>query len=162
MIQVVTTDDLAFTPITVLAGLIVRKRVSSTEIVTALLQRVERLDPTLRAFITLRPEAALRAARRADREIADGRYLGPLHGIPIAHKDISWTRGILTTAHSRTLNNFVPDRDATHVRRLRRAGMILLGKTNLTEFAIGSAMELYGVTPNPWDLSRYTGGSSCR
>jgi len=133
--------------------------VSPVEIVTALLDRIDRYDGALHSYITVCGDAALDAARRAERDIRAGRRRGPLHGVPISHKDISWTRGVRTTAHSRTLVDFVPEHDATHVARLARAGMIMLGKTNTTEFANGG-MDVFGVTRNPWDLAHYTGGSS--
>ena len=151
--------DLAFQPLTALSAMLARHEVSPVEIVEALLGRIERHNEELRSYITVCAESARAAARQAEREIRDGRRRGPLHGIPITHKDISLTRGVRTTAHSRTLLEFVPDHDATHVRRLFEAGMILLGKTNTTEFACG-ALDVFGVHRNPWDVSRYAGGSS--
>jgi aspartyl-tRNA(Asn)/glutamyl-tRNA(Gln) amidotransferase subunit A len=151
--------DLAFLPLTALSAMLARHDVSPVEIVEALLGRIDRHDEELRSYITVCAGPARAAARRAEREILDGRRRGPLHGIPIAHKDISLTKEVRTTAHSRTLLEFVPDHDATHVRRLSEAGMILLGKTNTTEFACG-ALDVFGVHRNPWDLSRYAGGSS--
>jgi aspartyl-tRNA(Asn)/glutamyl-tRNA(Gln) amidotransferase subunit A len=155
----VTAADLPFLPITVLSRLIERHDVSPVEVTTALLDRIDRRDARLRAYITVCRDAALADARQAEQEILAGRRRGPLHGIPIAHKDVSLTRGVLTTAHSRTLAEFVPDHDATHVRRLREAGMILIGKTNTTEFACGT-MDIFGVARHPWDPRLYTGGSS--
>ena len=152
-------SDLCFLPIGILADQVARRRVSPVEIVTALLDRIDRFNLGLCSYITVCPESALEAARRAEREINAGQHRGPLHGIPIAQKDIHFTRGVRTTAHSRTLIDFVPDHDATHVRRLAEAGMILIGKTNTTEFAIGT-MDIFGTARNPWDPSRYTGGSS--
>jgi aspartyl-tRNA(Asn)/glutamyl-tRNA(Gln) amidotransferase subunit A len=152
-------DDLPFLSVAELSALLARRKVSPVEIVTALLARIDRYDGVLRSYLTVCREGALAAARQAEKEIVRGRRRGPLHGIPVSHKDISWTRGVRTTAHSRTLVNFVPDQDATHVRRLADAGMILLGKTNTTEFANGD-MNLLGLAPNPWNLAHYTGGSS--
>jgi aspartyl-tRNA(Asn)/glutamyl-tRNA(Gln) amidotransferase subunit A len=152
-------SDLAFQPAFVLSDLVASRQVSPVEIVTALLERVDRYDAVLRSYITVCRDAAIRAARRAERQIMAGRRLGPLHGIPVSHKDISWTKGVRTTAHSRTLLDFIPREDATHVRRLARAGMILFGKTSTTEFASGE-MQVFGTSRNPWDRSRYTGGSS--
>jgi aspartyl-tRNA(Asn)/glutamyl-tRNA(Gln) amidotransferase subunit A len=151
--------DLAFLPLTALSRLVEKHEVSPVEIVSALLPRIERYNEDLRSFITICGDSALAAARAAERDIVHGRRLGPLHGLPVAHKDISVTKGVRTTAHSRTLLEFVPDHDATHVRRLSEAGMILLGKTNTTEFACG-ALDVFGPHRNPWDLSRYAGGSS--
>jgi aspartyl-tRNA(Asn)/glutamyl-tRNA(Gln) amidotransferase subunit A len=151
--------DLAWLPATVVSRLIDEREVSPVEVVTAHLQRIDRYNTRLNSYITVCHDDALNAAGRAEREISAGRRRGPLHGIPIAHKDISWTRGVRTTAHSRTLLDFVPDDDATHVGRLAAAGMILLGKTNTTEFACGT-MDIFGIARNPWDTSRYAGGSS--
>lgn len=151
--------DLAFLPISALSDLIARRKVSPVEIVGALLDRIDRYDATLHTYITVCRDAAMHAAKLAERAAFAGRRRGPLHGLPVSHKDISWTRGVRTTAHSRTLLDFVPEHDATHVRHLRRAGMILLGKTHTTEFANGG-MEIFGTTRNPWDLAHYAGGSS--
>ncbi len=151
--------DLHFLSVSELSDLIAKKEISPVEVIEALLERIDRYDSVLHSYITVRREEALTAARRAERDIRAGRRRGPLHGIPISHKDISWTKGVRTTAHSKTLLNFVPDHDATHVRRLARAGMILLGKTNTTEFALGG-LEVFGIARNPWNLAYYTGGSS--
>lgn len=152
--------DLAYTSLTELGRLLDTRKVSPVEIVSAALERIERYNGRLASYITVCGEAALAAARRAEQEITGGGGRRTrLHGLPIAHKDISLTKGVRTTAHSRCLIEHVPDRDATHVRRLAEAGMIMLGKTNTTEFACGT-MDLFGVARNPWDLSRYTGGSS--
>ncbi len=144
-------SDLIFMSATALSRLISRRELSPVEIVTTLLKEIDHHNDRLRTYITVCADSALEEARRAEREIASGRYRGPLHGIPVSHKDISWTEGVRTTAHSRILLDFVPVADATHVRRLRRAGMILLGKTSTTEFAIGG-MDLFAMTRNPWDL----------
>jgi len=152
-------SELCFQPATVLAERIAQRKISPVEVVTAYLDRIERYNGTLRSYLTVCGDAALGAAREAEREIAGGRSRGPLHGLPISHKDIVFTRGVRTTCHSNTLREFVPDSDATAVRRLADAGMILLGKTNTTEFACG-AMDVFGAAQNPWNLSRYTGGSS--
>ena len=152
-------SDLPFLSLSNLSELVARRKVSPVEIVIALLDQIDRLDGALHSYITVCREPALEAARRAERDVRAGRRRGPLHGLPISHKDISWTRGVRTTAHSRTLLDFVPEHDATHVARLARAGMIMLGKTNTTEFANGG-MEVFGVARNPWNLSHYTGGSS--
>lgn len=152
--------DLAYTSLTELGRLLDARKVSPVEIVSAALERIERYNGRLASYITVCGEAALAAARRAEQEITGGGGRRTrLYGLPIAHKDISLTKGVRTTAHSRCLIEHVPDRDATHVRRLAEAGMIMLGKTNTTEFACGT-MDLFGVARNPWDLSRYTGGSS--
>ncbi|HEV2282179.1 MAG TPA: amidase [bacterium] len=152
--------DLAYRSLTDLGRLLDRREVSPVDIVQAVLGRIERYGGRLASYITVCGEAALSEARAAEQEIARaGRRRGRLHGLPIAHKDVSLTRGVRTTAHSRCLLEYVPDRDATHVRRLREGGMILIGKTNTTEFACGT-LDLFGVHRNPWDLGRYAGGSS--
>ncbi len=138
-----------------------RREFSSVELTRALLARIARLNGPLNAFITVTEETALAAARRADEALQAGRG-GPLTGIPIAHKDIFCTDGIRTTCGSRILDNFVAPYDATVVERLHAAGAVLLGKTNMDEFAMGSSNETsyYGPVCNPWDLKRVPGGSS--
>ncbi len=150
---------LSFLPITELATLIKNKDISPVDLVEELLDRIELFNADLNSYITLCKDSALLAASNAEAEIFEGKYRGSLHGIPVAHKDISKTKHIRTTAHSKTLLNFVPEFNATHVERLEQAGMILLGKTNTTEFACGD-MHLFGKTRNPWDLTRSSGASS--
>jgi len=132
------------------------------DLVRVYLDRIERLNPRLNAYLTVAAEAALAEAHRAAREIARGRWRGPMHGLPVALKDNIYTRGIRTTAGSKVLENFVPDEDAAVVVRLREAGAILLGKTHLHEFAYGvtSNNVFYGPARNPWDTARIPGGSS--
>jgi aspartyl-tRNA(Asn)/glutamyl-tRNA(Gln) amidotransferase subunit A len=134
---------------------------SSEELVGHLLARIERLDPELNAFITVTGEAALAAARLADTALAGGNA-APLTGVPIAHKDIFCTAGVKTSCGSRMLDNFISPYDAAVVERLRAAGTVTLGKTNMDEFAMGSSNEtsFYGPVRNPWDLKRVPGGSS--
>ena len=142
------------------AGLRAR-RFSSLDLTLHYLGRIERLAPALNAFVTVTADRALDDARRADERIARGEG-GPLTGIPVAHKDIFCTDGILTTCGSKMLSNFVAPYDATAVERWRAAGTVLLGKTNMDEFAMGSSNEtsFYGPVRNPWDPSRVPGGSS--
>ena len=142
------------------AGLRAR-RFSSVELVTALLMRVERAQATLNAFISVTREQALAAAAAADRALAAG-SAGALSGVPIAHKDIFCTQGVRTTCGSRILENFVSPYDATVVAKLKRAGAVLLGKTNMDEFAMGSSSETsyYGPVRNPWNPQLVPGGSS--
>jgi aspartyl-tRNA(Asn)/glutamyl-tRNA(Gln) amidotransferase subunit A len=155
-------DDLCYLSVLELGGLLRRRQVSSVEIVRSLLERIERLEPMLNAYITVTAEEALAAARRCDEELAAGRDRGPLHGIPMAVKDLFDTAGIRTTAGSKILAERVPDEDATVVRKLREAGAVILGKTNLNEFACGVTTKNahYGDTHNPWDLACTPGGSS--
>ena len=136
--------------------------VTSVELVERALAAIEALQPSLNAFITLNGTAALAAAAAADARRAAGQPLGPLDGIPIAHKDIFCTQGLKTTCGSRMLDNFVPPYDATVVSRMAGAGLITVGKTNMDEFAMGSSNEtsFYGNVANPWDLACSPGGSS--
>ncbi len=134
---------------------------SSVEITRHFVERIGRANASLNAFLTVTGERALADARRADERIARGEG-GPLTGVPLAHKDIFCTEGVLTTCGSRMLSNFVAPYDATVVERLAAAGMVLLGKTNMDEFAMGSSNETsyYGPVKNPWDTSKVPGGSS--
>jgi len=133
-----------------------------TEAAQAYLDRIEALDPQVRAFLTVTRDEALKDAAAADARFTTGTPLGPLDGIPIALKDVLCTRGIRTTCGSKILERFVPPYDATVVARLRGAGAVLLGKLNMDEFAMGSSTENSGyfATRNPWDLGRVPGGSS--
>jgi aspartyl-tRNA(Asn)/glutamyl-tRNA(Gln) amidotransferase subunit A len=142
------------------AGLKAR-RFSATELAGAFLERIERAQAQLNAFITVEADTVLAAAAAADRALADG-SAGPLTGLPIAHKDIFCAAGSRTTCGSRMLANFVAPYDATVVARLRAAGVVMLGKTNMDEFAMGSSNETshFGPVRNPWDRARVPGGSS--
>lgn len=137
------------------------KRFSSVELTRHFLQRIQKHNATLNAFITITGDAALSSAEQADRKIAQG-SAASLTGLPLAHKDIFCTDGVLTTCASRMLSNFIAPYDATVVTRLRDAGMVMLGKTNMDEFAMGSSNETswYGPVKNPWDHKKVPGGSS--
>ncbi len=126
------------------------------------LERIERLNPLLSAYLTPTPESALEEAAAAEKEIRAGRYRGPLHGVPISIKDNFATRGVRTTAGAKALSDWTPDFDATVVTRLREAGAVSLGKTNMHEWAKGShgVNPFYGTPCNPWDRERIPGGSS--
>ncbi|MGH9775166.1 MAG: amidase [Candidatus Acidiferrales bacterium] len=155
-------NELGFLTIEEAADLLRRKKISPVELVEDALARIARIEPRLNAFITVTAEQARRAARRAEREIMRGGARGALHGIPITLKDNIETRGVRTTAGSKILARFVPKKDAAIAERLARAGAILLGKTNLHEFAYGVTTENphYGATRNPWAGERIAGGSS--
>ncbi len=143
-----------------LRGLAARQH-SSEELTRHFLARIERVNPDLNAFITVTGERALAAARVADARRARGEG-GPLEGLPLAHKDIFCTDGVLTSCGSKMLANFIAPYDATVVTRLRNAGTVMLGKTNMDEFAMGSSNETshFGPVRNPWDTARVPGGSS--
>lgn len=138
------------------------KKISSRELTRALLSRIERINPKINAYVTVLPEAAMREAEARDEEIARGIVRGPLHGVPVAIKDIFCTKGIRTTCASRILKDFDPPYDATVVERIRAAGAVLLGKQNMDEFAMGSSTETscFGPVLNPWATDRIPGGSS--
>ena len=138
------------------------KAVSPVEVTQGCLERIERLNPALNAFITVTAESALQQARTAEAEIQRGQWRGPLHGVPIALKDLIDTAGVRTTAASALFENRVPQEDAEVVRRLKASGAVLLGKLNLHEFAYGgsSVISHFGAVRNPWDTKRITGGSS--
>ncbi|CAK0747343.1 Glutamyl-tRNA(Gln) amidotransferase subunit A [Gammaproteobacteria bacterium] len=144
-----------------LAAGLSRRAFSSVELTQYFLDRIQAYNPVLNAFISVTSEQALDQARAADRRLALGET-GPLLGIPIAHKDIFCTQGVLTSCGSRMLHNFVAPYDATVVARLKQAGAVMLGKTNMDEFAMGSSNETshYGPVRNPWDRQRVPGGSS--
>ena len=129
---------------------------SPVELARQTLEGISKLQPTLNAFITVTEELALEQARRAEREIREGRDRGPLHGIPFAAKDLFYTRGIRTTVGSKILRDFVPDHDAAVIERLREAGAVLIGKTGLHEWAYGitSNNPHFGPIRNPWDTTR--------
>ncbi len=142
--------------------LIRSKKISVTQLITAHLDQVERFNPRLNAIITLTAESALQAAKEADAKIARQESLGPLHGLPVAHKDLFLTKGVKTTFGSPIYKDNVPDIDSLPVERLKNAGAISLGKTNTPEFGAGSQTfnALFGATLNPYDLSKTCGGSS--
>lgn len=135
---------------------------SSTEAIEACLTRIDRDNGKVNAFVTVVADKALEGARAADSEIASTGQRGPLHGVPIAHKDLYYTKGVRTTAGSKVRADFVPDYDSTVVARLHAAGMVMLGKLNTHEFAYGPTNDtsLFGACHNPWDLERVSGGSS--
>ncbi|MBI2880348.1 MAG: Asp-tRNA(Asn)/Glu-tRNA(Gln) amidotransferase GatCAB subunit A, partial [Candidatus Tectomicrobia bacterium] len=135
---------------------------SSEELTRTFLDRIAQVEPTLNAYITVTEQAALEAARAADDRRRRKAGVTPLTGIPIALKDLLCTRGVRTTCASKILSNFIAPWDATVVRRLREAGAVFLGKTNMDEFAMGSSNETswFGLVKNPWNLETIPGGSS--
>ncbi len=155
-------DELAFSSLTGAAALLRAGKVSPVELVRACLRRIEAQNSVLNAFVTVTAESALQEARAAELEMQRGRWRGPLHGIPVAIKDMIDTRGVRTTAASAVYLDRVPGEDAAVVSRLRRSGAILLGKLNMQEFAIGgsSVPSHFGPVRNPCDPSRIAGGSS--
>lgn len=145
-----------------LGAMIAAGEVSAAEVAGAHLDRMAEVEPKVQAFLHVDRETTLEQARAVDARIRAGERLGPLAGVPIAHKDIFATRDMPTTAASKILEGWRPPYDATVTRRLREAGLVILGKTNLDEFAMGSSTEnsAYQLTHNPWDLTRIPGGSS--
>ncbi len=154
--------DLTNLTLTQAAAALRRGDFSSRELTQAYLARIERLEPKVRAFLTLTPEMALRQAEAADDRLRAGEDEAPLLGVPLAVKDVLAVAGVRATAGSRILENFVPPFNGSAVQRLLDAGVVVLGKTNTDEFAMGSSTEnsAYGPTFNPWDLKRVPGGSS--
>lgn len=157
-----TGSDLCELGLVELARQIESRLVSSTEVVEAALARLDRLEGRLNAFITVAHEQAREAARQADGELARGVYRGPLHGVPVSVKDLFFTAGLRTTGGSAILADWVPDEDSALVERLKAAGAVILGKTNLDEFGHGgtSTLSHFGPVHNPWNLERIAGGSS--
>lgn len=145
-----------------MASLIRAGKLSARETLEAHLNHIERVNPKVNAIVTLACDQAREAAKRADEMQARGRTPGPLHGLPVAHKDLQLTRGIRTTFGSRIFRDFIPDEDSPLVERIRNAGAIALGKTNTPEFGAGSQTynEVFGATLNPWDVTKTCGGSS--
>jgi aspartyl-tRNA(Asn)/glutamyl-tRNA(Gln) amidotransferase subunit A len=147
---------------TELAVAIRARRVSPVEVTEAVLARIERLNPRLNAYCTVTADAALEAARAAEQALAQGRPLGPLHGVPVSVKDTILTAGVRTTRGSKLYAGYVPPEDAPVVERLKAAGAIILGKTNTPEFGWKGVTDntLFGPTRNPWNVERTPGGSS--
>jgi aspartyl-tRNA(Asn)/glutamyl-tRNA(Gln) amidotransferase subunit A len=156
------SEELAFAAIAELAPRLAAKELSPVELTEATLARIEQLEPKLNAFITVTADSARHAARAAEAAIMAGHHLGPLHGIPVGIKDLYATRGVATTYGSPLFADWVPDFDAAAVERLKRAGAVLVGKTNLHELAYGStsANAHYGPVRNPWRPDHHPGGSS--
>ena len=154
--------DIQRATITNLSNLIRTKAISPVEVVETFLERIHTVQPRINAFITVLDEQARQAAQRAEKEIMTGHYRGPLHGVPFAAKDLFFTAGVKTTCGSRILADFIPSEDAAVISRLKDAGAILLGKTNMHEFAYGvtNLNDHHGHVRNPWHVERISGGSS--
>ncbi|MBF0278926.1 MAG: amidase [SAR324 cluster bacterium] len=157
-----TSTEICFLTATEMAEHIRTKKLSAKEVMEAHLSKIEETNAALNAIVTLLPEQAMEAAARADEAIARGNPLGPLHGLPVAHKDLALTKGIRTTFGSPIYQNFVPDRDSLIVERLKKAGALTIGKTNTPEFGAGSQTfnEVFGATLNPYNTEKTCGGSS--
>jgi aspartyl-tRNA(Asn)/glutamyl-tRNA(Gln) amidotransferase subunit A len=154
-------SELCFKSVAELAPLLKARKLSPVDLTRAFLDRIEAVNPKVNAFITITGEQALEQARKAERDIAAGRYRGPLHGVPYAPKDLFATKGIRTTNGSKATANWIPDHESTATARLNHAGAILIGKLNLLEFAMGSGQSgLIGPARNPWDLNYSPSGSS--
>lgn len=155
-------SEICFMTATEIVQNIKDRKLSAREVMAAHLEQIERVNPQVNAIITLLPERAMDGAAAADEALVRGKDLGPLHGLPIAHKDLALTKGIRTTYGSPILQDFVPQEDALIVERLRNGGAITIGKTNTPEFGAGSQTfnEVFGETLNPYDTSKTCGGSS--
>jgi amidase len=156
------TNDLCFLTAVEQAQLLRRRELSAVELLDAHLAQIERVNPAVNAIVTLVPELARERAEAADRALASGEGAGPLHGLPVAHKDLALTAGIRTTMGSPIFADHVPEESSLHVERTQAAGAVTLGKTNTPEFGAGSQTfnRVFGATRNPYDLTRTCGGSS--
>jgi len=154
------TSELPFLSAGDLSRLIQSKEVSPVEATEAYLDRIGSLDHRFNSYLTVMREQALADAQQAEKDIASGQHKGPMHGVPVAVKDQFWSKGVRSTGGSRILADFVPDEDATVIANLRKAGAVVLGKTNMTEFAITGFSHRYATPRNPWNTDSYTGGSS--
>jgi Asp-tRNA(Asn)/Glu-tRNA(Gln) amidotransferase A subunit family amidase len=155
-------DDLAFLSISELSELIRTRKVSPVEVTRVMLQRIDKLNPILNAYITVTTDQAMKSAQDAEKGIQQGKWRGPLHGVPVALKDLFDTAGVRTTAASGVFKDRIPAEDAEVVRRLKAAGAVLLGKLNMHEFAFAgtSTVSYFGAVHNPWETTYSTGGSS--
>ncbi len=154
--------EFAYLPAVTIAQMVRNKEVSPVEVVESCLNRIEKINPSINAFCTLVPELALEDARRAEKMIMSGSATGPLHGVPVGIKDLTPVEGVRTTFGSLLFKNFVPRGDAIPVARLKKAGAIVIGKTNTPEFGHKGTTDnlLFGTTKNPWNLEMTPGGSS--
>lgn len=155
-------QDICWMSASNLSDAIAAKALSPVEVVRALLERIEAINPKINAYVIVTADSAMAAAKEAEDAVMRGEELRALHGVPLSVKDVTFTKGVRTTMGSRLMENFVPEEDAVHVARLKKAGAIILGKTNTPEFAAKAVTEnlLFGITRNPWNLERTVGGSS--
>ncbi|WP_259455720.1 amidase [Bacillus sp. PK3_68] len=155
-------SDILFDTIETVGELVRNKKISPVELTKLTLERIDLHEPGLSAFITITKEEALVQAKEAEKEIQKGNWRGPLHGVPIAVKDLLQTKGVRTTGGSKIFEQWIPSEDAFAVQKLKEAGAVIVGKANLHEFAMGATTENphYGSAKNPWDLTRIPGGSS--
>ena len=151
---------LCFLSLSELSAKLRTREVTSVEATRAVLDRIHKLNPSLRAYLTVLDESALRQAEAADKEIAAGKWRGPLHGVPVAVKDLCWTKGVPTTCASKVLRDFRPDSNATVVDRFEKAGAVLLGKLHMTEFAMAWYHPEIPTPINPWNPALWPGASS--
>ena len=156
----IPATTLCFLTLGELSELLRRREVTSVEATRAVLNRIHKLNPTLRAYLTILDDSALRQAGAADKEIAAGKWRGPLHGIPVAVKDLCWTKGVPSTCASKVLRNWRPDLNATVVDRFEAAGAVLLGKLHMTEFAMAWYHPEIPGPQNPWNPALWPGASS--
>src|SRR6202045_3247553 len=162
LLEAQTDSSICFMSAVEMAGMIRAKKFSASEALAAHLEQIERVNPKVNAIVTLVAEMAADAAAKADEMQAHKESLGPLHGLPVAHKDLLETRGIRTTFGSPLFKDYIPAEDDIVVERMRRAGAITIGKTNTPEFGAGSQTfnKVFGATHNPYDLTKTCGGSS--
>ncbi|MCI0440134.1 MAG: amidase, partial [Chloroflexi bacterium] len=155
-------EKLAFAPASELVELIANKKVSPVEVTQLYFSRIERLDSKLNAYLTLTHDEAMRSARAAEQAVMRGGALGPLHGVPVSIKDLEFTKGVRTTSGSLVYKDRIPDEDSIVVERVKKAGAVILGKTNTPEFGLRGTTEnrLGDVCRNPWNTERTPGGSS--
>ena len=156
------SHDICWMSAVELAKAIKRKRLSPVEVVRAILERIEAVNPRVNAYVTVTADSALAAAKQAEKAVMKGEKLGSLHGVPVSIKDMIFTNGVRTTFGCKLLEDFVPEEDAVCVSRLKEAGAIVLGKTNMSEFGFKPLTDnmIFGITRNPWNLEKTPGGSS--
>ena len=157
-----SSDNILNLTIKDLSKLISTREISPVDLVETALERIAKLNPTLNAFITVLEDSARQDAKNAELLIKEGKYRGPLHGIPISLKDLIYVKGVKSTSGSKILSNFIPEYDSTVVKKLKDAGAIVVGMNNTHEFACGitNINPHYGSSKNPWDINRISGGSS--